>query len=1099
MRRKLWKTLSFLISLMMLFSSVNITAFAQGITGEGIEEESTFEEDSEASETDSEEVSEMESEENSEVDSEIVSEESSEVLSEEISEEVSEETSEEVSEELSEESSEEISEDSSEVNDVVPAEEQELNNLAFSDDDIAHGTYENVTWVIDKDGKLIVTGTGNYKDEDTYEAPWIDYASQIKTAEIKISNCKDASFMFAECENLISVDFSGFDTSNITTMRRMFRNCYNLKNVDFSNFDTADVTTMEQMFFECRNLTKVDLSSFDTSSVRVMIDMFFGCESLTELDLSSFDTSNVTSMRQMFVGCYELTELNISSFRTPNLIEMEQMFNSCDKLTELDLSNFDLNNLERISDLFSNNANLVKIKTPINLKLDCSLPNKSTWVRKDINRVVVSLPIGLKESIELVRTDNIFSDDDIAHGSYENIRWSIDKNGNLLVIGNGEYKEVDSSNSPWSNYLSQIKSAQINLFECEDTSYMFAGCKKITEIDLSNLNASKVSNMSAMFDGCDSLITIYAPINVTIDCDLPQNGTWIRTDTNEVVKYLPKNLNKSIELVNKDKVVDTEIYSNIYELDGGINHAENPTSYTKGETVTFKAPTKEGYKFAGWYDKSNNRRVISVTGKNITVYAKWIPIYYRITFQLRGGTFARGTVRPAKYFIDSENITLPTPIRKYYNFKGWYEDTFFTRPVTEISTRSTGNKVFYAKWEGIHYNLILHKNFEGSDITENMDCEYNVTYKMEDTLFETLAEDGYVIDSWNTKPDGKGKKYTSIKNLGTLEGQNVELYAQWKKLYYITYDLDHGNDTLNLSEYIEGSTYTFKKPVRDGYTFAGWYEVVWDDESKTEVLGKKVSSVKNKDIKVKATWKVNTYKISFKTNSGKFEKGTILPKTFTIESEAVSLPTPVRDYYHFAGWYYDKKFTMPADSEIPAGSFGNKTLYAKWIGQEYSITYQCPKSLIAPGSEEVDVQTVAYNYGTKYKLANADIPGYYVSKWSAEINGKKKIFAANATFSNLTKVEHEAIVLTAVEVKPITYTIRYNANGGRGTNPSSQTVRGLDKVTLKESKYKKSGYVQKGWIDENGNVYECGQEVSELTYLNRGIVILKANWVEVEE
>ena len=84
-------------------------------------------------------------------------------------------------------------------------------------------------------------------------------------------------------------------------------------------------------------------------------------------------------------------------------------------------------------------------------------------------------------------------------------------------------------------------------------------------------------------------------------------------------------------------------------------------------------------------------------------------------------------------------------------------------------------------------------------------------------------------------------------------------------------------------------------------------------------------------------------------------------------------------------------------------------------------------------------------------------------------------------------------------MKPITYTIKYNANGGKGTNPSNQTVTGLNSVTLKDSKYKKTGYVQKGWIDENGNVYECGQEVSELTYMNKGVVVLKANWVEVEE
>jgi len=37
-----------------------------------------------------------------------------------------------------------------------------------------------------------------------------------------------------------------------------------------------------------------------------------------------------------------------------------------------------------------------------------------------------------------------------------------------------------------------------------------------------------------------------------------------------------------------------------YELDGGVNHAENPDMYYEDEEVTLKAPSKEGYTFTGW-------------------------------------------------------------------------------------------------------------------------------------------------------------------------------------------------------------------------------------------------------------------------------------------------------------------------------------------------------------------------------------------------------------------------------------------------------------------------------------------------------------------
>ena len=40
-------------------------------------------------------------------------------------------------------------------------------------------------------------------------------------------------------------------------------------------------------------------------------------------------------------------------------------------------------------------------------------------------------------------------------------------------------------------------------------SFMFFECKSLTNIDLSNFNTSKVTNMNYMFSECKSLIKIY--------------------------------------------------------------------------------------------------------------------------------------------------------------------------------------------------------------------------------------------------------------------------------------------------------------------------------------------------------------------------------------------------------------------------------------------------------------------------------------------------------------------------------------------------------------------------------------------------------------
>ena len=181
-------------------------------------------------------------------------------------------------------------------------------------------------------------------------------------------------FMFNNCSSLISLDLSSFNTSNVTNMEAMFQNDVNLENITFGdNFNTSKVKDMIAMFASCKKLSYINLSNFDTSNVKEMQSMFCYCENLKSLDLSNFDTSQVINMYAMFMNCSSLKELDLSSFDTSKVTNMQSMFLSCKNLENLNLSSFNTSNVTTISYMINNcsslkyldirNAELSKVST----------------------------------------------------------------------------------------------------------------------------------------------------------------------------------------------------------------------------------------------------------------------------------------------------------------------------------------------------------------------------------------------------------------------------------------------------------------------------------------------------------------------------------------------------------------------------------------------------------------------------------------------------------------------------------------------------------------------------------------------------------------
>jgi len=82
---------------------------------------------------------------------------------------------------------------------------------------------------------------------------------------------------------------------------------------------------------------------------------------------------------------------------------------------------------------------------------------------------------------------------------------------------------------------------------------------------------------------------------------------------------------------------------------------------------------------------------------------------------------------------------------------------------------------------------------------------------------------------------------------------------------------------------------------------------------------------------------VTYYDITYVLNGGTNAAGN--PTTYADNVGVASFANPTRTGYTFAGWYDNASFTGSPVTNIPAGSSGNMTLYAKWnIGLTYNTT-----------------------------------------------------------------------------------------------------------------------------------------------------------------
>lgn len=333
------------------------------------------------------------------------------------------------------------------------------------------------------------------------------------------------------------------------------------------------------------------------------------------------------------------------------------------------------------------------------------------------------------------------------------------------------------------------------------------------------------------------------------------------------------------------------------EYDKAYGISEN--NYKCSATVSFVTGTNEVIEdktvsahFKGWStDKVDgvvthpyNGEIINLSNTNQTVY-----LY---------------TVWGSQY--DESTIVLPDPgTKEGYWFRGWYSDSEFNNQVggTGGNYYATSGTTLYAKWEPIIYSLVYNKNASDANgiISPGPSCTYD-----QDCILtsQEFTRSHYVFAGWSTTSDGE-VEYSSnslvARNLSTVNGDKVTLYAVWNPVEYsITYNLN-GGTALNPTSYnIESESFTLNNPTRDGYTFAGWTTKA--DGSDNPKLSITIPKGSTGNRIYTANWEEIVYAVSFEDYDGRSLGETQYIKT---GESAIEPKRPYREDYMFTGWDND--------------------------------------------------------------------------------------------------------------------------------------------------------------------------------------------------
>ncbi len=617
------------------------------------------------------------------------------------------------------------------------------------------------------------------------------------------------------------------------------------------------------------------------------------------------------------------------------------------------------------------------------------------------------------------------------------------KPGRVLVDGSLYHKDASPEQFPWHcpDYCTEKRGENLYLAEASETYFVSYDANNNPE------GASDMCSDPDKYTGGDTVTIMDQEALFPLMGNIVRFGYdfvgWNTEPDGSGTDYAPGqeiNLTDNLYLYAKWEAKEPVTLTYIYnDGEGGTDSAQ----VIPGANIAFPDASRKGYRFMGWYEDE----VLTVFAGNAgekhyapqqdaSYYAAWEKTEATVTFDADGGEMEGGDIT-AKI---GDTITLPECTKEDYVFTGWYDgDTCIGQAGDDYTVADDVTlKAHYEKKEAATCTITFDAD-GGETVRKSISTE-----KGSAVILPLCSKTGYEFLGWFLASDENicagqaGEEFT-------VQG-DITLKAHFEKKeavkVTITFDTDSGKEVKPIKA-AKGDIIRLPKTEKEGYSFLGWYT-----EKEGGILlgipGGEIKAVK--DMTAYALWEKEaeketdhdadpeTCKVTFHAG-----KGTIKVKELTIIKDgSLYLPLPERKGYDFTGWYLDDGLTQFAGAYHDTYRITRDTdFYAKW----------------EKSKENSDNSGDSGNSGN-----TGDENGGNTDNSDGTQDGGNSGETLN------------------------TYTIKYDANGGKTKNASVKVVKG---GSVKLPAAEREGYIFKGWytdrqvfIGTEGETYKPGRSIS---------------------